>query len=172
MATAARGGTLEIAGGGTAGMFAGVMHSHDLRHSVVSVSQLTIHGFRVTFSGDTAEVIHPESQRIECVKQPGRAIWWVPLDQIFETPTPDLQDFIGALGEGQPDVDELELLHRWTGHTSHNTLREAVRNLLVTGVVLPRRHFGSKAKQKYKGLCESAEGPRSPDAPFPGDQTA
>jgi hypothetical protein len=154
MATAARGGTLEIAGGGTAGMFAGVMHSHDLRHSVVSVSQLTIHGFRVTFSGDTAEVIHPESQRIECVKQPGRAIWWVPLDQIFETPTPDLQDFIGALGEGQPDVDELELLHRRTGHTSHNTLREAVRNLLVTGVVLPRRHFGSKAKQKYKGLCD------------------
>jgi hypothetical protein len=53
MATAARGGTLEIAGGGTAGMFTGVMHSHDLRHSVVSVSQLTIHGFRVTFSGDT-----------------------------------------------------------------------------------------------------------------------
>jgi hypothetical protein len=135
-------------------MFAGVMHSHDLRHSVVSVSQLTIHGFRVTFSGDTAEVIHPDGQHIECVKQPGRAIWWVPLDQIFETPTPDLQDFIGALGEGQPDVDELELLHRRTGHTSHNTLREAVRNLLVTGVVLPRRHFGSKAKQKYKGLCD------------------
>jgi hypothetical protein len=67
MATAASGGTLEITGGGTAGMFTGVMHSHDLRYSVVSVSQLTIHGFRVTFSGDTAEVIHPDGQRIECV---------------------------------------------------------------------------------------------------------
>jgi hypothetical protein len=48
----------------------------------------------------------------------------------------------------------LKLLRRRTGHTSHNTLRNAVRNLLVTGVVLPRRHFGSKAKQKYKGLCD------------------
>jgi hypothetical protein len=52
------------------------------------------------------------------------------------------------------DIDELELLHPRTGHTSHKTLREAVRNLLVTGVVLPRRHFGSKAKQKYRGLCD------------------
>ena len=58
------------------------------------------------------------------------------------------------LGEGQPDVDELELLHRKTGHTSHNTLREAVRNLLVTGVTLPRSLFGNKAKQKHKGLCD------------------
>jgi hypothetical protein len=90
MAMAARGGILEIAGGGTTGMFAGVMHSHDLRHSVVSVLQLTIHGFRVTFSGDTAEVIHPDGQRYECVKQPGRAIWWVPLDQIFERPQPQI----------------------------------------------------------------------------------
>jgi hypothetical protein len=48
----------------------------------------------------------------------------------------------------------LKLLRRRTGHTSHNTLRNAVRNLLVTGVVLPRRHFGSKSKQKYKGLCD------------------
>jgi hypothetical protein len=29
-----------------------------------------------------------------------------------------------------------------------------VRNLLVTGVVLPRHHFSSKAKQKHKGLCD------------------
>jgi hypothetical protein len=171
MATAARGGTLEIAGGGTAGMFAGVMHSHDLRHSVVSVSQLTIHGFRVIFSDDTAEVIHPDGQRIESVKQPGCAIWWVPLDQIFETPTPDLQDFIGVLGERQPDVDELELLHRRTGHTSYNALRQCGVSWsrvwscpVVTSVARPSRSTRASAT--------SAGGPRSPDAPSPGDQTA
>jgi hypothetical protein len=38
MATAAGGGTLQITGGGKAGVFDGVMYSHDLRHSVVSVS--------------------------------------------------------------------------------------------------------------------------------------
>jgi hypothetical protein len=52
------------------------------------------------------------------MKQPGRDIWWVPLDQIFEDPPPDYHDFVGMLGEGRPDVDELELLHRRTGHTS------------------------------------------------------
>ena len=98
MATAARGGILQIDGGGTAGPINGVLYSNDLRHSVVSVSQLTLHGFQVTFSGSTAEVIHPDGHRIECVKQPGRAIWWVPLDQIFESPPPDLHDYIGVLG--------------------------------------------------------------------------
>jgi hypothetical protein len=55
----------------------------------------------------------------------------------YSRPPPDYHDFVGMLGKGRPDVDELELLHRRTGHTSHNTLREAVRKILVTGVVLP-----------------------------------
>jgi hypothetical protein len=158
MATAARGGTLQITGGGKAGVFDGVMYSHDLHHSVVSVSQLTLHGFHVTFSGTTAEVIHPDGRKIPCVKQPGRAIWWVPLEQIFEIPPPDMQDWAHAA-------------HR-TGHTSHNTLREAVRNLLVTGVVLPRSHFSSKAKQSTRASVISAAAPRSPDALFRDNQTA
>jgi hypothetical protein len=73
------------------------------------------------------------------------------------SPGPDLRDpnpgYSGVHWCVRRGAAELELLHRRTGHTSHNTLREAVRNLLVTGVVLPRRLFGSKAKQKYKGLC-------------------
>jgi hypothetical protein len=172
MATAVRGGTLQITGGGKAGVFDGVMYSHDLRHSVVSVSQLTLHSFHVTFSGTTAEVIHPDGRKIPCVKQPGRAIWWVPLEQSFEIPPPDMQEFIGALGEGQPNVNELEPLHRRTGYTSHNTLREAVWNLLVTGVVLPRSHFSSKAKRSTRASVISAAAPRSPNALFRDSRAA
>jgi hypothetical protein len=84
MATAARGGTLEIAGGGTAGMFTGVMHSHDLRHSVVSVSQLTIHGFRVTFSGDTEVRFYMRS--FPCTQEnvrSGHLLRWKKREQFF-----------------------------------------------------------------------------------------
>jgi hypothetical protein len=85
VATVARGGVLLIDGGGRAGVFDGVLYSETLRNTVVSVSQVTRHGFQVTFSGYTAEAIHPDGHRIPCVKQPaGRDIWWVPLDQIFE----------------------------------------------------------------------------------------
>jgi hypothetical protein len=86
-------------------VFDGVLYSETLRNTVVSVSQLTRHGFQVTFSGSTADVIHPNGFRIPCVKQPGRDIWWVPLDQIFEAPPLDYHDFVGVLGQGQPDVD-------------------------------------------------------------------
>jgi hypothetical protein len=169
MATAARGGTLEIAGGGTAGMFAGVMHSHDLRHSVVSVSQLTIHGFRVTFSGDTAEVIHSDGLRIECVKQPGRAIWWVPLDQILETPTPDIQEFIGVLGEEQPSSSSstVGLVILLTIHCVKQcgiSWSRVWSCPVVTSVA--RQSRSTRASVAF------AEGPRSPDAPSTGDQTA
>ena len=41
-----------------------------------------------------------------------------------------------ALGFARPDCDDLELLHRRTGHTSHNILHEAVRNGLVTDCVI------------------------------------
>jgi hypothetical protein len=129
VATVARGGVLLINGGGRAGVFDGLLYSETLRNTVVSLSQVTRHGFEVTFSGYTAEVIHPDGHRIPCVKQPGPDIWWVPLDQIFEATS--------WLPRLRGDVDELELLHRRTGHISHNTLREAVRNILVRGVVLP-----------------------------------
>jgi hypothetical protein len=59
VATAARGGVLLIDDGGRAGVFDGVLYSQTLRNTVVSVSQLTRHGFQVAFSGSTAEVIHP-----------------------------------------------------------------------------------------------------------------
>jgi hypothetical protein len=84
VATVARGGVLLINGGGRAGVFDGLLYSETLRNTVVSLSQVTRHGFEVTFSGYTAEVIHPDGHRIPCVKQPGPDIWWVPLDQIFE----------------------------------------------------------------------------------------
>ena len=71
-----------------------------------------------------------------------------------------------ALGHARPDCDDLELLHRRTGHTSHNILREAVRNGLVTGVQLDRKHFGTRSKIN-RVLCDTCAKAKISRTSFP-----
>ena len=71
-----------------------------------------------------------------------------------------------ALGHARPDCDDLELLHRRTGHRSHNILREAVRNGLVTGVQLDRKHFGTRSKIK-RVLCDTCAKAKISRTSFP-----
>ena len=71
-----------------------------------------------------------------------------------------------ALGLARPDCDDLEVLHRRPGHTSHNILREAVRNGLVTRVQLNRMHFGTRAKIK-RVLCDTCAKAKISRTSFP-----
>ena len=56
--------------------------------------------------------------------------------------------------------------YRRTGHTSHNILREAVRNGLVTGVQLDWKHFGTRSKIK-RVLCDTCAKAKISRTSFP-----
>jgi hypothetical protein len=64
------------------------------------------------------------------------------------------QDFIHNITGDTPDIDTLDLWHRRTADTSHNSIREAVRNKLIEGVVLDRKHFTTKGRKGYKCPCD------------------
>jgi hypothetical protein len=77
---------------------------------------------------------------------------------------------VNALGNAQPNIDKLDLLHRRTGHTSHQLLREAVRNGLVTGITLERKYFSDKARRKFKGVCDTCAKAKITRLSFPQQQ--
>ena len=99
-----------------------------------------------------------------------RYLWWGGAYDL----TPKLEEFecerVCALGSAVPDVDELELLHRRSGHVSHGILREAVRNQLVTGVLPDWKFFSTKACQKFKTLCDNCAKAKISRVLFPRSQ--
>ena len=75
-------------------------------------------------------------------------LYWILLADLFHS------NFVGNLGSAYPDVDPLMLFHYRTGDTAVDILREAVRTQLIEGVPLPRSSFSSRAKKKYRCLCD------------------
>ena len=88
----------------------------------------------------------PDGTLIACVL---KGVCLIELVAQFRCPGVDaevVQDLTVDL-EVAADGDELESLHRRTGHTSHGILREAMQIQLVTGVKIDRKYCSSRARQ-------------------------
>ena len=156
-----------------------------LWRSVASVYELCEQGYEVAKMSHGGLIRRPDGIPVRLTVSPAD-VWHVDLRQLFSdllhmvaradayavaptSPPDEMPDPLSlvdtpltcALGHTRPDCEDLKLLHRRTGYTSHNILREEVRNGLVTGVQVNRKHFGTRAKIK-RILCDTCARPRPP----------
>ena len=190
VATVATGGQLQITGRGPVTPMCEVYYAPQLRRSVVSVYELCEQGHEVVMTAHGGLKRRPDGIPVSFTISPA-GVWHVDMRQLFSDlshvvagadahaeahthPPDEPHDPISsanipitcALGHARPDCDDLELLHRRTGHTSHNILREAVRNGHVTGVQLDRKYFGTRSKIK-RVLCDTCAKAKISRTAFP-----
>ena len=99
-------------------------------------------------------VVRPDGVIVPCVTGT-QGVWLVDLVALLGPYEVEAQMPTNLAPELESECEQVcALLHRRSGHTSHGILREAVRNQLVTGVRLDRKFFSTKARQKFKALCD------------------
>jgi hypothetical protein len=156
--TAHRHGTLPISAQGSVGAaLPNVLLSDAVRHNIVSISQLCGRGFRVLFDDTSVKILAQRSDRVLASGPLENGVYKVPVSDI-KTLLPAeecnaLVPTVSQIGSVSPDVDDLDLFHYRTGDTAKSILKQAVRQNLIQGVTLSKRHFTAKGSRNSH-MCD------------------
>jgi predicted DNA-binding protein len=169
VSTAAVGGHLYIDGSSIINRdYPVILFSTSIRRSVISVSDLLNSGYLLDLQPDGGSILTPD-QRSVPLRLFRSGIWLVDTEDLFRGLIRPIGHF-NALANAHPDIDKLDLLHRRTGYTSHQLLREAIRNGLVTGMTLERKYFSDRARRKFKEGSDTCAKAKITRLSFPQQQ--
>jgi hypothetical protein len=150
-------GSLPITAQGSVGGVPDVLLSDSVRHNILSISQLCKLGFRVMFDDECVQIYTKSSDRVLATGWLEDGVYNVPVNDIKALlpveHSKNIPSSVSQIASVSPAVDELDLLHYRTGDTAKSILKQAVRQNLIQGVHLHKRHFTNKSPKHMCDIC-------------------